>query len=352
MAYTYAQVEGFWIQAGGPKAVAPIAAAIAMAESSDSNVEQQGQPYATTGWGLWQITPGNSEPNAGTDSQLLNPQANAKAAVEKYEQAGNSFTPWTTFTSGKYLQYLQGNVPASSTGSAPQSATTTSLPGFSFPSEITTFFSDGTAFVDKLMWLAMPSSWVRIAAFLIGLALLLFAIHALVAVGEGAPIMPQLPNIVPVPIPLWPLQGAKLSQKSRNSKATLTSTELPGHLLSIARDWCSMSSRNWELPMSPERRKSNTVGFKRFRQANCSQAILYSRNFRVTMLRQGMLVSMSVTGKFYPQKTLQAASVIRHWLAGVTISSDMEESLALLLAHKPPHSLRRVASLAFRGLAK
>lgn len=241
MAYTYAQVEGFWVQAGGPKAVAPIAAAIAMAESSDSNVEQQGQPYATTGWGLWQITPGNSEPNAGTDAQLLNPQANAKAAVEKYEQAGNSFTPWTTFTSGKYLQYLQGNVPASSVGNTPTPATTTGIPGLSWPSEITTFFKDGTAFVDKLMWLAMPSSWVRIGAFLIGIALLLFAIHALVAVGEGAPIMPQMPNIVPVPIPLWQLQEAKLSPKFRSSKAMLMSMELPGLAALTVQDWCSTS---------------------------------------------------------------------------------------------------------------
>lgn len=199
MAYSYAQLEGYWIQAGGPKAVAPIAAAIAMAESSGENVEQQGQPYATTGWGLWQITPGNSEPNAGTDSQLLNPQADAKAAVEKYQQAGNSFTPWTTFTSGKYLQFLQGNVPASNTGTTPQSATTTGIPGLSWPSEITSFFNDSSAFVEKLMWLVSPSSWVRIGAFLIGLALLLFAIHALVAVGEGTPIIPH-PNIVPVPV--------------------------------------------------------------------------------------------------------------------------------------------------------
>jgi Lysozyme like domain len=198
-AYTYSQLEGFWIQAGGPKAVAPVAAAIALAESSGENVEQQGQPYATTGWGLWQITPGNSEPNAGVDQQLLNPQADAKAAVEKYQQAGNSFTPWTTFTSGKYLQFLKGNVPASNSGTTATPASTTALPGFSFPSEITSFFSDASAFTEKLMWLAMPSSWVRIGAFLAGVALLLFALHALIAVGEGAPIF-KAPNIVPVPV--------------------------------------------------------------------------------------------------------------------------------------------------------
>jgi hypothetical protein len=198
-AYTYSQLEGFWTQAGGPANEAPIAAAIALAESSGENVEQQGQPYATTGWGLWQITPGDSEPQYGTNAQLLNPVNDAEAAVAKYRAAGNSFAPWTTYTSGKYLQFLQGNVPASS---APGTATTTAasgLPGFSFPSEITSFFSDSSAFVEKLMWLAMPSSWVRIGAFLIGIGLLLFAIHALVAAGEGAPIF-KMPNVVPVPV--------------------------------------------------------------------------------------------------------------------------------------------------------
>jgi hypothetical protein len=197
-AYTYSQLEGFWTGAGGSSATAGIAAAIAMAESSGENVIQQGQPYATTGWGLWQITPGDSEPSIGTDNALLNPQTNAKAAVAKWKAAGESFSPWTTFTSGKYLSFLQGNVPASASGgSAP--ASTTSLPGFSFPSEITSFFSDSSAFVEKLMWLAMPSSWVRIGAFLIGVGLLLFAIHALVAAGEGAPIF-KMPNVVPVPV--------------------------------------------------------------------------------------------------------------------------------------------------------
>jgi hypothetical protein len=199
MGYTYAQLEGFWTGAGGSAVTAPIAAAIAMAESGGADVIQKGQPYATTGWGLWQITPGNSEPQAGTDNQLLNPQANAKAAVAKWKAAGESFQPWTTFTSGKYLQFLKGNVPASQSTNTTQSSAS-GLPGFSWPGEITSFFKDGTVFVDKLMWLATPASWVRIGALLIGVALLLFAIRALVAAGTGAPIIPKAPNIVPVPI--------------------------------------------------------------------------------------------------------------------------------------------------------
>jgi hypothetical protein len=200
--YTYSQLEGFWRGAGGSAASAPIAAAIGMAESAGSDVIQQGQPYATTGWGIWQITPGNSESSIGVDNQLLNPQVNARAAVAKWKAAGETFQPWTTFTKGTYLQFLKGNVPASNTGTTGTPATTTAasgLPGFSFPGEITGFFHDAQAIVDKLMWLAMPSSWLRIGAFLVGVGLLLFGIHALIAVGEGAPIF-KAPNIVPVPV--------------------------------------------------------------------------------------------------------------------------------------------------------
>jgi membrane protein implicated in regulation of membrane protease activity len=73
------------------------------------------------------------------------------------------------------------------------------IPGLSWPGEITTFFSDAQAFIDKLMWLAMPSSWLRIGAFLIGAALLLFAIYAFVRAGQGQPLV-SMPNTIPVPV--------------------------------------------------------------------------------------------------------------------------------------------------------
>lgn len=70
----------------------------------------------------------------------------------------------------------------------------------SFPSQITSFFSDADTLVSRAMWLTNPGSWLRIGAFLVGVGLLLFAFHALLAVGEGTPIMPKAPAIVPVPV--------------------------------------------------------------------------------------------------------------------------------------------------------
>lgn len=111
-------MASLWTLGGGPADVATIAGAIAMAESGGRNVKQQGQPYSSTGWGPWQITPGNSEPQYGVDAALLVPINNAHAAVAKYHQAGNSFSPWTTFTSGAYRKFLSGTSGSSLIGAA------------------------------------------------------------------------------------------------------------------------------------------------------------------------------------------------------------------------------------------
>jgi len=92
---SYADIEGFWIDAGGPTnstggyTDAQIAAAITGAESSSlpGNIQQSvdycGAAPDEAGWGLWQITCGNSVPQYGTDFQLLDPWNNAEAAVYK-----------------------------------------------------------------------------------------------------------------------------------------------------------------------------------------------------------------------------------------------------------------------------
>jgi hypothetical protein len=105
----YSQIEGYWEIAGGPSgADAQIAAAITGCESSYlPGIIQLGEPYSTTGWGLWQITPGNSVPSEfGSDYQLLDPWNNAEAAVWKFNQAGG-FSPWTTYVDGCYTNDLQ-----------------------------------------------------------------------------------------------------------------------------------------------------------------------------------------------------------------------------------------------------
>ena len=144
----FAQIEGFWVAAGGPSSVAATAAAITGAESGfQPGAIQQGTAYCgsgsnKTGWGLWQITCGNSESQFGQDYQMLDPWNNAEAAVAKYEGSGGTFNPWTTYTRGTYLSFLPSNPPAPveecdpgqyvPIGSAPSGTNNTSQPGTTF----------------------------------------------------------------------------------------------------------------------------------------------------------------------------------------------------------------------------
>jgi Lysozyme like domain len=103
---SFEQVAAVAIKAGFTPGQAVIAVAITNPESGrDSTIVQAGQPYATTGWGLWQITPGDSEPQDGINDQLLNPLNNARAAVAKFRGSG-SFEPWTTFVNGLERPYI------------------------------------------------------------------------------------------------------------------------------------------------------------------------------------------------------------------------------------------------------
>jgi hypothetical protein len=129
----FAEIEGFWVDAGGPSGdvstiygtyPAPaVAAALTLYESSyaPGNI-QLDNPYSTTGWGLWQITPGDSEPAYGEDYQLLDPWNNAEAAVLKCLNAAagdetyGCWTPWTTYTGKPWENTLNGmTIPAPDT---------------------------------------------------------------------------------------------------------------------------------------------------------------------------------------------------------------------------------------------
>jgi hypothetical protein len=151
--YSYAQLEGLWTGAGGKKSLAPLMAAIAMAESG-GNAGARNPSGAT---GLWQIL---GAVNISDQSRLTDPQINAHEAVLKYNSQG--LGAWTTYTSGAYRKYLKGNVPPVTTpgGLAP------TVPGLpSWPGQITSFFtSSGTA----LDWLIQPGHWVRIMCGVLG----------------------------------------------------------------------------------------------------------------------------------------------------------------------------------------
>ena len=121
MRFTYAQLQGLWIAAGGPRAVAPVAGAIALAESSGCSTAQNPSDNngTQTSWGLWQISDGTHNPPV---ANIYDPAVNAQQAVAKYQGAGNTFAPWGTYTSGAYKAYVNGSttpdIPAASSAAS------------------------------------------------------------------------------------------------------------------------------------------------------------------------------------------------------------------------------------------
>ena len=185
---TYGQLEQLWISAGGSKALAPLMAAIALAESS-------GNPGATnptdnngtqTSWGLWQISDGTHNQPA---PDILTPLGNAKAAVAKYEQQGLS--AWGTYDSGAYKQYYRGSVPPSQIpaivstggGGATTDAWWSSIPGAGLLGGASTAVTDIS---HALEWFFKPGNIARIIAFFFGLLLGIPGLIALLRVGGGS----------------------------------------------------------------------------------------------------------------------------------------------------------------------
>lgn len=143
MGLSYADLEGLWVNAGGSTATAPMAAAIALAESG-------GNPNAFNGntgtgdqsYGLWQINmlgslgPGRlQEFGITNNNQLFDPATNAHAAV-LLAGGGSNFSPWSTYKNGSYQRYLSGNVPPNLNANGGPSASPVSNSVTDIPSEI------------------------------------------------------------------------------------------------------------------------------------------------------------------------------------------------------------------------
>ena len=99
MAYSRAQLEALWKQAGGSPAQASTMAAIALAESRGNPRATHRNSNGTIDRGLWQI---NSSHGYGTSS--FTPLQNARQAVAILASQGPG--AWTTYTDGSYQRFL------------------------------------------------------------------------------------------------------------------------------------------------------------------------------------------------------------------------------------------------------
>lgn len=158
--YNYAQLEELWDNAGGNPSLAPVMAAIAMAESSGNS-----QAYNASGAsGLWQIL---GAVNPADQDQLFNPIVNAKEAVLKYQSQG--LGAWVTYTSGAYQKFLQSGVApaAASSGSGTASTTSaTSIDPSTALSEMGELFHGVAQGLNWAFWIFQPGQgWRAFFAF-------------------------------------------------------------------------------------------------------------------------------------------------------------------------------------------
>ena len=196
--YSFAQLEELWINAGGPAVVAPIAAAIALAESAGNPnaINPTDNGGTQTSWGLWQISDGtHGQPVAN----ILSPTVNAQQAVAKYKASG--WAPWGTYASGAYLRFLPKGYVAPATGQLPsatggalselESLNPLKLPGDlahsaqSIAGSLNAIGSLATAFLHDVEWLLVPSHWIRVFAFGFGVGALIPGVYMLSRAGSG-----------------------------------------------------------------------------------------------------------------------------------------------------------------------
>lgn len=108
---SYQAIESLWTSAGGSKALAPVMAAIAIAESGGrpDALNDTAPDYSV---GLWQINyygsmrAGRTREFGSPSALMASPTAQARAAVAIERQQG--LGAWSTYTSGAYRKYLNG----------------------------------------------------------------------------------------------------------------------------------------------------------------------------------------------------------------------------------------------------
>jgi hypothetical protein len=200
--YSYSQLETLWLDAArgtkyATKAWAELMAAIAMAESSGESTAHN--PSGASG--LWQIL---GAVNPADQPHLFDPQVNAHEAVLKLQSQG--LGAWETYTNGAYKKFLQGGVnPSSLPSTSGQDQATQEgfnpFGIFSIPGDIIGFFKDAKTFIDALLWIVNPASWLRIGSFMFGVMLLLLALILFTKVGSDDPLV-KMPSSIPVPVPV------------------------------------------------------------------------------------------------------------------------------------------------------
>lgn len=165
MAYSYSQLQQLWIQNGGSPSFAPIAAAVALAESGGNpNAVSKANYDGSVDRGLWQI---NSIHGA---KSTLDVTGNTRAAII-ISSNGTNWNPWTVYKTGAYKKYLNGATVPGSEDSGALAQAGLSVAGIQIPNPLDaiTALSEGiTSLVKGGTWFTDSHNIVRMVQVAMG----------------------------------------------------------------------------------------------------------------------------------------------------------------------------------------
>jgi hypothetical protein len=167
------QLTQLALQAGFPQADAPTASAVGLAESSG----RTDAISPTNDYGVMQINR-SAHPELFQQYIWNDPAQNMKMAFIVYQQAGNSFRPWSTFKSGRYRLFLGQTGSANGggvlTGAGAGGALGTTIADTPAASPL-----DTTAVTNFIEAASDPLFWTRVAMFVGGVVLFFVGLHGL-----------------------------------------------------------------------------------------------------------------------------------------------------------------------------
>jgi hypothetical protein len=168
-----AQIAGYARQAGfqGPALVT--ATAVALAESGGRTDATHVNSNGSTDRGLWQLNDG-AHPWVSSIN-WADPAANAQGAKRIYDEAGGSFRPWVTFTSGSSVRYnLQAAQAAGAPAAVDNAGFLDKLNPFDGLTDSARSAADGVKLAASAgVWLSNPHNWLRVVYVVAGGALII-----------------------------------------------------------------------------------------------------------------------------------------------------------------------------------
>lgn len=120
MALTPQEIAGYAKAAGFPQSELQTAVAVALAESGGNpGAVNRANSNGSVDYGLFQINTVHG--SLLTQGDKFNPADNAKMAFTVWSRAGNKWTPWSVYKSGRYRAYIpQGTLGSAAPAETPQ----------------------------------------------------------------------------------------------------------------------------------------------------------------------------------------------------------------------------------------